>query len=141
MEDSARWGPLHRVRRDEHSGRSQTPHPKTDSGIPQTGLRSHHHSPKSHTRGAMPSVSFRGAVARTFTLLALFATLALHAQGVGEIRGFAWDSDGKPISGAKIELSGDASQTVTAATDGSFAFPNLPVGHYRIAGSEEKRQI
>jgi hypothetical protein len=78
-----------------------------------------------------------------FTLLtiALLTTIALQAQGVGEIRGFAWDSDGKPVAGAKIELSGDSSQTVTAAADGSFAFPNLPVGHYRIAASEEKRQI
>lgn len=86
----------------------------------------------------------KGAVARAIALpalLAFFAALGLHAQSAGEIRGFAWDGDGKPIAGARVELSGAASQIVTAAPDGSFTFANLAAGHYRVTGSEEKREI
>ena len=74
-------------------------------------------------------------------LLSAALAPALFAADTGEIRGFAFGNDGKPISGATITLSGAASQTITAAKDGSFDFPNLAPGHYQVAASEAKREL
>jgi len=49
------------------------------------------------------------------------------------------DRDGKPISGARIELTDSLGNTSKAETDpkGEAAFPQLPSGRYRLAASKD----
>ncbi|MGA1980856.1 MAG: carboxypeptidase-like regulatory domain-containing protein [Acidobacteriaceae bacterium] len=51
------------------------------------------------------------------------------------IAGFIADKDNASIPGARITLTRDGQPpvTVTAATDGSFTFPNLPPGPFQIS--------
>src|SRR6185437_11374865 len=73
--------------------------------------------------------------------LAALAAFTLNAQGVGEIRGFAFDGDGRPIPNAHVTLRGPAGQTVTSSADGSFTFASVPAGHYQVSAIEEKREL
>lgn len=49
---------------------------------------------------------------------------------VGEIVGFIWDEEGKPISGATVVVDGE--YTTTTQVDGSFALSEIPVGKFPI---------
>ena len=71
---------------------------------------------------------------RPLALIVLSAA-ALSAQSAGEIRGYAWDAEGRPLSEAKIMLHGGnakADRTLTAAADGSFDARDLQPGHYEL---------
>ena len=68
----------------------------------------------------------------------LLLPLALPAA---EIRGIAFDGDGRPVANARIVLSGAASQDATSAADGTFTFANLAPGHYRVDAIESKREL
>lgn len=70
--------------------------------------------------------------------------IAAFAQTNGEIRGYAWDADGKPIAGASVVIHADASNkdhTVTAGADGAFEARDLPPGHYSVTAESSKRQL
>lgn len=80
---------------------------------------------------------------RPLTFVLLFA-VGLGAQSTGEIRGYAWDADGRPVPGAKISLHADdakADRTVTTGADGAFDARDLAPGHYGITADSSKRQI
>jgi Carboxypeptidase regulatory-like domain len=69
--------------------------------------------------------------------LALFAfcAAALSAQSAGEIRGYAWDAEGRPMPNAKVTLHGGnakSDRTLTAGKDGSFDARGLAPGHYEL---------
>jgi hypothetical protein len=78
-------------------------------------------------------------------LLILTAAASLSAQSAGEIRGYAWDADGRPIPEAKVTLhaAGDAKadRTITAKADGSFDIAELAPGHYEITADAAKQQL
>jgi hypothetical protein len=70
--------------------------------------------------------------------------VAACAQTSGEIRGYAWDADGKPVADATVTLHPDApakDRTVTAGPDGSFDARDLPPGHYSVTADSAKRQL
>lgn len=73
----------------------------------------------------------------------LLATAA-YAQSNGEIRGYAWDAEGKPIAGATVTLHADSAgkdHTATAGPDGAFDARDLPPGHYSVTADSDKRQL
>lgn len=82
-------------------------------------------------------------------LLGLVLLLAAGAAGAfaqsgSEIRGYAWDADGKPVAGATVTLHPDPPEkdrTVTAGPDGAFEARDLPPGHYAITAESEKQQL
>ncbi len=77
------------------------------------------------------------------TLLAVFilataSTVASAQSDTGRVTGFVADSTGAVIPGASITLSNvdtGAVQTRTAGSDGSFTFPALTRGNYKIESS------
>jgi Carboxypeptidase regulatory-like domain len=80
---------------------------------------------------------------RSLALIALSAAV-LSAQSAGEIRGYAWDAEGRPMPQAKISLydgNAKSSRTLTAAADGSFDARGLQPGHYGLSASDPKRQL
>ncbi len=68
------------------------------------------------------------------TLLVVAASSVALAQGSGvsQIAGTVNDAQGRPIRDAQVRLSGPASEAIATATDGSFAFNNVPAGIYRL---------
>jgi Carboxypeptidase regulatory-like domain len=69
---------------------------------------------------------------------------ALSAQSTGEIRGYAWDAEGRPMAAAKITLHGadaKAGRSLTTAADGSFDARGLAPGHYELTADAAKRQL
>jgi Carboxypeptidase regulatory-like domain len=69
---------------------------------------------------------------------------ALGAQSSGEIRGYAWDAEGRPMAEAKITLHGadaKAGRSLITAADGSFDARGLPPGHYELTADAAKRQL
>jgi hypothetical protein len=86
------------------------------------------------------------SVANVSTLLALvfLAAAVLSAQSPGEIRGYAWDAEGRPLADAKITLHGadsKADRTLTAGADGAFDAKDLHPGHYELTGSAQQPQL
>jgi Carboxypeptidase regulatory-like domain len=80
---------------------------------------------------------------RPLALIA-FSAAALFAQSGGEIRGYAWDAEGRPLPQAKITLQGGnakANRTLTAGADGSFDARGLQPGHYEITADSSQRQL
>jgi hypothetical protein len=76
--------------------------------------------------------------------LLIFSAAALSAQSVGEIRGYAWDVEGRPMPDAKIVLHGGnakSDRTLTAGRDGSFAARDLPAGHYELTADASARLL
>jgi hypothetical protein len=70
--------------------------------------------------------------------------LAARAQTNGDIRGYAWDAEGKPIAGATVTIHADASnkdRAVTAGADGAFEARDLPPGRYIVTAESAKRQL
>jgi hypothetical protein len=80
---------------------------------------------------------------RPLALIVLSAA-ALSAQSAGEIRGYAWDAEGRPIPAAKITLHGGSAKsdrTLTAGADGSFDARGLQPGHYQLTAGASKQQL
>jgi hypothetical protein len=74
----------------------------------------------------------------------LLAAAGLGAQSAGEIRGYAWDAEGRPIPQATVNVHSDSpktDRTITAGADGSFDVKELPPGHYEIGGQSQPRQL
>ncbi len=81
----------------------------------------------------MPSVLRRLA----WTLVATLAWACASAppDQVGVVRGLAVDTYGNPLPGITVSLQapdGKLVQTVTTGEDGSYNFPAVPVGQYRV---------
>jgi Carboxypeptidase regulatory-like domain len=65
----------------------------------------------------------------------LLAALQMHSGTGGGISGTLLDPSGAAISGAALKLVNTGLQTtyqVTSDKQGSYSFPNLPVGHYEL---------
>jgi hypothetical protein len=65
----------------------------------------------------------------------LIAAISSLASTGGSISGTVTDRSGAVIPGAALKLANMAQQTVyraVADTQGSYSFPNLPVGHYEL---------
>ena len=70
--------------------------------------------------------------------------IAAYAQSNGEIRGYAWDSEGKPIAGAIVTLHFDSDakdHTATAGSYGAFDARDLRPGHYSVTADSSERQL
>jgi len=65
---------------------------------------------------------------------------ASRAQTTSTIEGTVTDKQGGTVSGAKLELTGDVigiSRTATSDANGSYQFPNLPAGVYKLSVTHE----
>src|SRR5437879_5164613 len=79
--------------------------------------------------------SFETFVTAIVAVIALPACLVLAQLPTGTILGVVKDSSGAVVPGASVTLTNiDTSLTRTGASteDGSYRFPALPVGHYRL---------
>jgi len=84
----------------------------------------------------------------TAVILALLCPVASQAQAVAnaQIRGVITDSSGAVVPGAAVKATqtdtGQVRTTVSAA-DGSYVFPNLPVGPYtlEVAGQQFRNYV
>lgn len=82
---------------------------------------------------------------RTLRLLPCLASLAmaatLHAQGLGEVRGRVFDTDGSPLPSANVytKVNGELFGTTTDL-DGRFVLKPLSPGRYAITISFSGRQ-
>src|SRR2546427_7942429 len=75
-----------------------------------------------------------------FALIALGTCLGFAQLPTGTILGVVKDSSGAVIPGASVTITNiDTSLTRTGASteDGSYRFPALPVGHYRLEVTKE----
>ena len=80
---------------------------------------------------------------RLLPLLA-FCAAALSAQSAAEIRGYAWDAEGRPMPNVKVTLHGknaESDRTVTAGSDGSFDARGLPPGRYELTADASQRLL
>jgi hypothetical protein len=77
---------------------------------------------------------------RASSLAALLLGLPVYAQSAGEIRGVAWDRQGRPVAGATIIVRGPTATTVTSGAGGFFTASKLAPGHYEVSGVDEKHQ-
>jgi hypothetical protein len=69
---------------------------------------------------------------------------ALCAQSAGQIRGYAWSAEGRPIPEARVTIRATdtkTDQTVTAGKDGAFVASDLKPGHYDIIAQSTKEQL
>lgn len=78
--------------------------------------------------------------ARPFAALMLIAALAVPAfaqEQRGSVEGFVKDASGAVLPGATVEASSPGSVTRTAVADGvgSYRFPSLPPGTYRLTAT------
>src|SRR5438046_8229952 len=79
--------------------------------------------------------SFETFVTAIVAVIALPACLVFAQLPTGTILGVVKDSSGAVIPGASVTIINiDTSLTRTGASaeDGSYRFPALPVGHYRL---------
>jgi hypothetical protein len=79
-------------------------------------------------------------------LLALISSVAsaLPAQSGGEILGYAWDAEGRPMPNAKITLrdgNAKSDRTLTATADGFLDARGLPPGHYELTADASQRLL
>src|SRR5512147_2789111 len=80
---------------------------------------------------------------RCLALLAMGAALAsaaaVRADGVGALEGVVMDvTDGRPLAGAAVQLSGAAlaePRTAVSGDAGKFAFTDLPAGTYTLGAA------
>jgi hypothetical protein len=69
---------------------------------------------------------------------------AVCAQSPGQIHGYAWSAEGRPIPEARITIRATETktdQTVTAGKDGAFVAKDLKAGHYDIIAQSTKEQL
>src|SRR5437879_11347134 len=84
--------------------------------------------------------SFETFVTAIVALIALPTSLVFAQLPTGTILGVVKDSSGAVIPGASVTITNiDTSLTRTGASaeDGSYRFPALPVGHYRLDATRE----
>jgi len=79
---------------------------------------------------------------RVFALLLLvcFPLLYAHAQATAQISGTVLDASGAAIAGAQVQITNtgtNAVRTVQSSDDGSYSFPNLPIGPYKLDVSKQ----
>jgi hypothetical protein len=75
-------------------------------------------------------------------LLVISATA--FGQSTGEIQGIVWTAEGKPLTGAEVEIHkvGENSHlTATSGAGGVFAVHDLKPGSYWVAAYSEKAQL
>jgi hypothetical protein len=75
--------------------------------------------------------------------LILVAAAGLSAQSNGEIRGYAWDAEGRPMADVKVTLhaEGGKDDKVTTRADGSYDARDLAPGHYQLSADQAKREL
>ena len=76
-------------------------------------------------------------IAWRICLAAIFSCVALHAQAVStaSVKGTVQDASGSAVPGADVkatQTATGATRMVTSATDGSYSFPELPIGPYTL---------
>jgi len=74
--------------------------------------------------------------------LILSGAAAYSAQSGGEIRSYAWDPEGSPMSNAKVTLRGGnakSDRTLAASVDGFFDAPGLPPGYSELTADASQR--
>ncbi len=79
---------------------------------------------------------------RVFALLLLvcFPLLYAHAQATAQISGTVLDASGAAIAGAQVQITNtgtNAVRTAQSSDDGSYSFPNLPIGPYKLEVSKQ----
>ena len=69
----------------------------------------------------------------------LLSAVSVSAQTTGSIRGRAVDTDGQPLPGVAVMVSGEilgsAQRGTVTSVSGGFSFPALPVGTFRVTAS------
>ena len=69
----------------------------------------------------------------------MLAAAPTFAQTTGSVRGEVVDSDGEPLAGVIVELTGEAlgdgKRGTVSASNGAFSIPGLPVGLYSLTAS------
>ncbi len=79
---------------------------------------------------------------RIFALLLLVCVpfLYAHAQATAQISGTVLDSSGAAIAGAQVQITNtgtNATRATQSSADGTYSFPNLPIGPYKLEVSKE----
>ncbi len=72
-------------------------------------------------------------------LLVCFPLLYAGAQTTAQVSGTVLDPSGAAIAGAQVQITNtgtNAVRTVTSSDDGSYSFPNLPIGPYKLEASK-----
>lgn len=76
----------------------------------------------------------------TSLLLALLAGLAQAQETTGNITGRVFDESGAAVPGVEVtamQTETGMSRTTKSRADGSYLFPNMPIGPYQITASHE----
>lgn len=82
----------------------------------------------------------RTALGVLFGFLVLILTPAVFAQTSGTIQGTVSDAAGAVLTGAAVAVVNDNnaySRSLTTGSDGSYAFTDLPSGHYHLTVTKE----
>mgnify|MGYP000629376449 CR=1 FL=1 len=75
----------------------------------------------------------RQRVISKLILIALLLTLTACTKGVGSINGTVFDAEGKPVSGAIVQIAG---QSIASDENGAFSLTDVPVGQQRIIANK-----
>jgi hypothetical protein len=73
---------------------------------------------------------------RSLALLALIASVQVHASVFGSVHGVVHDPQHRPVAGAQVKLksaTSDWSQTTQTDQQGEFTFPAVPLGDYVVS--------
>ena len=74
-------------------------------------------------------------------ILAMLAAAPTFAQTTGSVRGGVVDSDGEPLAGVIVEITGEAlgdgKRGTVSASNGAFSIPGLAVGTYSLTATLE----
>ncbi|MBV8367694.1 MAG: TonB-dependent receptor [Candidatus Eremiobacteraeota bacterium] len=74
--------------------------------------------------------------ALTCASIAVVSAAPARADVVGVVRGTLTRADHRPLAGVIVTLAGDrTSLTATTGSDGRFAFPRVPFGHYNLSAA------
>ncbi len=76
--------------------------------------------------------------------LILLTAAAFFAQSKTEIRGYAWNAEGRPIADAQVTFTPEGSQagqTITAGKDGAFVAHDVKPGRYIVTANAPKEQL
>jgi hypothetical protein len=85
-----------------------------------------------------------GAQARELTEAGRSEDVVLHLQPPGAVDGRVVSADGAPVADARVRTIGPEGLTTgerTTDASGSFAFEELPPGHYRLMATHEKHGL
>ncbi|MBO0720588.1 MAG: carboxypeptidase regulatory-like domain-containing protein, partial [Blastocatellia bacterium] len=97
------------------------------------------YSPRTHhTAESITNAGMKAALA--LTLLTLMSYIIFAQQGRGTIQGTVVDANGAAVAGAKVTITGTATNlsfnAVTGA-EGFFLVPNLNVGGYSVTVTKD----